>query len=91
MDILNPVQPLAEGMDPFELKRDFGRRITFDGGIDIQHLLPNGSPGEVRAHVRRMIDVVGAEGGYILGGSHNIQADTPVENVIAMVEEAKVS
>ncbi len=91
VDILNPVQPLAEGMDPFELKRDFGRRITFDGGIDIQHLLPNGSPGEVRAQVRRMIDVVGAEGGYILGGSHNIQADTPVENVIAMVEEAKVS
>ena len=88
VDILNPVQPLAAGMEPFALKRDFGDRLTFDGGIDIQRLLPRATPRQVRDHTRRMIDVVGAGGGYILGGSHAIQADTPVENVIAMVEEA---
>lgn len=88
VDILNPVQPLAEGMDPFELKRLYGSRITFDGAIDIQQLLPTASPAEVRRHTRRMIDIVGREGGYILGGSHNIQADCPDENIIAMVDEA---
>jgi uroporphyrinogen decarboxylase len=88
VDILNPVQPLAEGMDPFELKRLYGDRITLDGAIDIQQLLPNGSPAEVRRHTRRMIDIVGRQGGYILGGSHNIQADCPDENIIAMVDEA---
>ena len=88
VDILNPVQPLADGMDPFELKRLYGDRITLDGGIDIQQLLPNASPAEVRAHTRRMIDVVGRDGGYILGGSHNIQADCPDDNIIAMVDEA---
>jgi uroporphyrinogen decarboxylase len=88
VDILNPVQPLADGMDPFELKRLYGDRITFDGGIDIQQLLPNASPTEVRAHTHRMIDLVGREGGYILGGSHSIQTDCPDKNVIAMVDEA---
>ncbi len=88
VDILNPVQPLAEGMDPFELKREFGDRITFDGGIDTQQLLPNALPRQVRDHTRRMIDIVGRHGGYILGGSHNIQADCPDENIIAMVDEA---
>jgi uroporphyrinogen decarboxylase len=77
-------------MDPFELKRLFGSRITFDGGIDIQQLLPNGSPAEVATHTRRMIDIVGRDGGYILGGSHNIQADCPDENIIAMVREATI-
>lgn len=88
VDILNPVQPLADGMDPFELKQLFGERITFDGGIDTQQLLPNASTREVRAHTRRMVDVVGRQGGYILGGSHNIQSDCPDENIIAMVDEA---
>lgn len=88
VDILNPVQPLAAGMDPFELKRLFGERITFDGGIDIQQLLPKASPREVRAHTRRMIDEVGKSGGYILGGSHAIQPDCPDDNIIAMVDEA---
>ena len=87
--ILNPVQALAAGMDPFALKRDFGDRLTFDGGIDIQQLLPNASPEEVRAHTRRMIDVVGRDGGYILGASHAIQSDVPLENILAMIGEAK--
>ena len=89
MDILNPVQPLAAGMDPFKLKQRYGDRITFDGGIDIQQLLPNATAAEVRAHTRRMIDVVGRGGGYILGPSHAIQSDVPTENVIAVIEEAQ--
>ena len=89
VDILNPVQPLAAGMDPFELKRAFGDRLTFDGGIDIQQLLPHATPEEVRRHVRRMVDVVGAGGGYILGPSHSIQADVPDENIVAMIDAAR--
>ena len=88
VDILNPVQPLAADMDPFELKREFGRDLTFDGGIDIQDLLPHASPREVGHHVRRMIDVVGRDGGYILGPSHSIQSDVPLDNIVAMIEEA---
>ena len=88
VDILNPVQPLAKDMNPFELKKEFGQDISFEGGIDVQDLLPNGSPDGVRQYTRRMCDVVGKSGGYVLGGSHKIQADTPVENVIAMIEEA---
>lgn len=89
VDVLNPVQPLANDMDPFKLKAEFGDRLCFHGGIDIQDLLPNATPEEVRRHVRRMIDEVGRDGGYILAGSHTLQADTPVENIIAMIEEAK--
>ncbi|HET6428845.1 MAG TPA: uroporphyrinogen decarboxylase family protein [Phycisphaerae bacterium] len=89
VDILNPVQPLAEGMDPFELKRRYGDRITFHGGIDIQQLLPNASAAEVRAHTRRMIEVVGRRGGYILGPSHAVQSDVPTGNILAMIEEAR--
>lgn len=89
VDILNPVQPLAKGMAPFELKREFGNDLVFHGGIDIQNLLPHGSVEQVRESVRKMIDVVGRGGGFILSGSHTIQADTPIQNIIAMLEEAK--
>jgi len=88
VDVLNPVQPLAAGMDPFALKRDFGERITFHGGIDIQQLLPNATCEQVRAATRRMIDEVGRGGGYILGPSHAIQSDAPLDNIIAMIDEA---
>ncbi len=88
VDVLEPVQPLAAGMDPLELKRHFAGRIALEGGIDIQRLLPRASPGEVRAHVRRVIDAVGAGGGYVLGPSHAIQSDVPDENIIAMIDEA---
>lgn len=88
VDILNPVQPLAAGMDPFALKGVFADRIAFDGGIDTQELLPRGSVQDVRSHARKMIDVVGRNGGYILGGSHSIQGDCPNENIVAMVDEA---
>jgi uroporphyrinogen decarboxylase len=89
VDILTPVQPLAAGMDPFELKALFGRDITFHGGVDTQQLLPTATPEDVAWHTRRMIDVVGRDGGFILAGSHSIQADVPTENVIAMIEAAQ--
>lgn len=89
VDILNPVQPLAQGMDPFELKREFGKDLVFHGGIDIQVLLPHASVELVREQVRKMIDVVGRDGGFILSGSHTLQADAPVQNIIALLEEAK--
>ncbi|MBN1554070.1 MAG: hypothetical protein JXA11_04940 [Phycisphaerae bacterium] len=89
VDILTPVQAKATNMDPFALKEQFGEKLCFHGGIDIQEFLPHASTEEVRRHTRRMIDVVGRDGGYILAGSHTLQADIPVENVVAMIEEAK--
>ena len=61
------------------------------GRTRLQDLLPNASADEVRRHVRRVLDVVGKDGGYILGGSHALQGDTPVENVTAMIEEGKIT
>ena len=90
VDILNPIQPLAADMDPFILKREYGDRLCFHGGIDIQDLLPNASAQEVQCQVRKMIDIMGKEGGYILSGSHTIQADANVDNLIAMIKESKV-
>ena len=84
LDVLNPVQPLASGMEISGLKRDFGDNLTFHGGVDIQRLLPNGSIGEVETEVRRICEVGGAGGGLILAGAHNIQADVPPGNILAM-------
>ncbi len=86
VDILTPVQALATNMDPFKLKEEFGDKLCFHGGIDIQQLLPNASSNVVREHVQKMVDVVGKDGGYILGGSHTIQADTPIDNVLVIAE-----
>jgi len=86
VDILDPVQPLAANMNPFELKKKYGDRLCFHGGLDIQELLPHGTPGEVYAHVRRLIREVGRGGGYILAGSHTLQMDAKVENILAAVD-----
>lgn len=83
--ILNPVQPLARGMDPETLAREFRGRIVFHGGIDVQRLLPQATPDQVRQEARRMAELLGP--GYIRAGSHHIQADTPVENILAMYGE----
>jgi uroporphyrinogen decarboxylase len=89
IDILNPVQWVCPGMDMVELKAEFGRRICFHGGIENQRILPFGTPDEVRAEVRHCIDALAADGtGYILAPCHNIQGNTPVENIIAMYDEA---
>lgn len=84
LDVLDPIQPRARGMEPEALKRDFGRQLVFHGGIDIQHTLPFGTPEEVAAEVRRYIKILGPGGGYIVAPAHNIQNDVPPANLVAM-------
>ncbi len=87
VEALNPVQTTAAGMEPRELKREFGRDIAFwGGGVDTQSVLPHGTPAEVAEDVRRNLDALAEGGGYVFGTVHNIQADVPAENVVAMVE-----
>ncbi|HOL21505.1 MAG TPA: uroporphyrinogen decarboxylase family protein [bacterium] len=87
-DILNPVQVRAAGMVPVELKKEFGEKICFHGGVDVQKTLPYGTVEDVRREVRERIDILGENGGYILAPTHNFQADIPVENIIAFYKEA---
>jgi len=84
VEILNPVQTNAEGMIPEELKLEFGRQLCFHGGVDIQHILPYGSADDVKKEVEKLIQTLGKDGGYILASTHNIQIDTPVENILTM-------
>jgi uroporphyrinogen decarboxylase len=88
IDILDPIQVTAAGMEPAGLKRDFGGRIAFHGGISTQTTLPFGSPEDVREAVRDRIVTLGAGGGYILASSHDISADTPPANILAMYDPA---
>lgn len=84
LNILNPIQPSAENMSTEKLAREFGGRIAFHGGIDVQHFLPGAIPREVQDKVAYTSELLGRSGGYILSGSHHLQADIPVENVLAM-------
>ena len=87
VEILNPVQLSAAGMDPAVLKREFGKDLVFwGGGIDTQKMLPYGTPAEIRDHVRRNVEIFARDGGYVFAAVHNIQADVPTENVMAMWE-----
>jgi uroporphyrinogen decarboxylase len=88
VDVFNPTQTSAVGMDPFELKRRFGKDITFWGGIDVIHLLPRGTVADVQREVKRHIDALGPGGGYVFSPSHIIQRFTPPENVLAMYRTA---
>ncbi len=87
LDVLNPVQP--ECMDLAMLKREFGDRLAFWGGISTQESLPYGTPEEVRAEARRVRDLMSENGGYILSPSQNLQDDVPVENILALIDVAK--
>lgn len=87
LDCLQTIQPQAVGMDPAELKQEFGNRLCFHGAIDVQGGLQKATPDEVRQMVRDRIAVMNKGGGYICAPSHNIQPDTPLENVLAMYEE----
>ena len=92
LDVLNPIQCNCPGMDPLELKRQFGRELTFMGGVDTQGLLPNGSVEEVRRATRRLIDGMTSDGGgYILAASHTIPPETPIDNIFAMYAEAGIT
>jgi uroporphyrinogen decarboxylase len=89
VDMLEPIQIRAAGMEPAGLKRDFGKDICFYGGIDIQQILNNGTPKQVSDEVKRLIDIMDGNGGYVLGPGHTyIQIDTPVENILAMYDTA---
>jgi uroporphyrinogen decarboxylase len=92
MDVLNPVQGNCPGMDPLELKAEFGSRLAFMGGVDTQDLLPNGTVSEVRRAVRRLLDGMTADGGgYILAASHTIPPETPDANIFALYDEAGIT
>jgi uroporphyrinogen decarboxylase len=88
IDVLNPVQTTCPGMDPVELKNEYGRDLTFMGGIDTVSLLPHGTPAEVYDATRRLIDVLARDGGYILSASHTVPPETPIENILAMYRAA---
>jgi len=91
-DILNPVQTAAAGMDPRRLKKEFGRRLVFwGGGVDTQHTMAFGTPDEVYREVRQRIEIFGEGGGFVFDSVHNIQANTPTENLLAMFEAIRDS
>jgi len=89
VDILNPIQPGAKDMEPQRLKKMYGDELTFWGGIDVQRILPFGSPEDVENEVKNKIKALAPGGGYILSPSHNIQPDTSVENILAMYEASR--
>jgi uroporphyrinogen decarboxylase len=89
LDVLHPIQP--EAMDVLRLKKEFGRRLTFCGGVRTQDLLPHGTPEQIRAEVKELKEKMGRGGGYILEPGITLQADVPLENMVAMIEEARNS
>jgi uroporphyrinogen decarboxylase len=87
VDVLNPLQLTARGMDAERIKREYGNDLAFwGGGVNTQEILPFGSPDEVRQDVRRRIDVLGRGSGFVFGAVHNIQDDVPVMNILVMLE-----
>ncbi len=89
IDILNPVQTSAVGMDPVQLKQEFGRELTFWGGsLDCQKTLPYGSVEDVVAEVQQHVEVFAPGGGYVFTSVHNVQANVPPRNVMAMYDTA---
>jgi uroporphyrinogen decarboxylase len=87
IDILNPIHITATGMEPSALKRDFGKDVCFwGGGVETQSVLPFGTPQEVKDNVRRNVDALAPGGGYVFNTIHNIQADVPPQNIVAMIE-----
>jgi uroporphyrinogen decarboxylase len=84
LDILDPIQPRVRGMEPEGLKRDFGDRLVFHGGIDLQYTLPFGSVEEVGQEVRRYMRALAPGGGYIVAPAHNVQSDVPPANLVAI-------
>jgi uroporphyrinogen decarboxylase len=87
LEAINPVQITCRGMDPAELKADFGGQLTFwGGGCDTREMIRGGNPAQVREHVRRLMDIWRPGGGYVFQQVHNIMADVPPENVVAMLD-----
>lgn len=92
LDVLNPLQGTCPGMDPVELKREYGKVLAFMGGVDTQQLLPHGSEEEVYRQTRRLLEAMAADGGgYILAASHTVPPETPLANIFALYRAAGVS
>ena len=89
VEILNPIQVSAQGMDPAELKREFGKSLCFHGALDIQNVLTQSSPDQVHNEVSILCRALGKGGGYIFAPTNNILPDTPVENILAAYEAAR--
>ena len=89
-DIINPIQISAKGMVPELLKKEYGEQLTFwGGGVDTQKVLPYGKPSEVKEQVLRMCEIFSKNGGFVFNTVHNIQANVPTENVVAMLDALK--
>jgi uroporphyrinogen-III decarboxylase len=84
LDVLNPIQPAA--MDPVRLKNEYGKNLCFWGSLDIQQTLPFGTPAQVKDEVITRLKTIGKDGGLLVGPTHNVQLDTPLENFWAMIE-----
>ena len=84
VDVLDPIQPVRPSMEPESLKAEFGDRLSFHGGIDMQQVLPCSTPEQVRAVAHRYCSSLGAGGGYILDPSHLFPPDIPPENILAV-------
>jgi uroporphyrinogen decarboxylase len=89
VDALNPVQVSAKDMDSQRLKSEFGKHMCFWGGIDTHRVLPTGTPEAVRGEVKTRIADLAPGGGYVLASVHNIQAEVPPENIVAMFDSAE--
>ena len=72
--------------DYAKIKEEFGRDLCFQGGVDIQNVLPHGTTDDVRCHVKELVNSLGTDGGYIFGTSHNILPETPTENILALID-----
>jgi uroporphyrinogen decarboxylase len=88
-DILNPIQHLCPGMEREILQHDFGSRVIFHGGVDNQRVLPFGTVEEVKRETSACLETLGRDGGYICCSCHNVQAGTPVENILAMIKTVR--
>lgn len=89
LDVLDPIQVGAAGMKPEELFPAFGDRLSFHGAIDEQELLPHGTPKQVYEETTRIIDILGEKGGFIVSPSHQVQGDTPPENIVAIYDAVR--
>jgi len=89
VDIVDTVQPYAAKMDPAELKRDYGAKLVFHGMLSVQNVLPVRDADGVEAEVERLCSVMKPGGGFVLAPTHNIQPDTPVENVLRMYDAVR--
>ena len=92
LDVLNPVQSLCPGMDPLDLKKDFGNDLAFMGGLDTQELLPHGTAAEVKKGTAALVEGMSADGGgFILAATHTLPPETPLDNIFALYEEIGIS